>query len=77
MSLWYFSTRGGKETGGTAMETKEGDVFKCALDGGEYRVKRVVNRMVILESLNGKKQIMTGVDSLRINSFYEKKEDSK
>jgi hypothetical protein len=31
--------------------------------------------MVVLESLNGKKQILTGVDTLTTKSFYQKKED--
>ena len=59
------------------METKKGDVFKRTLDGADYIVKRIVNRMVVLESQDGKKQIMTGVTSLNIKSFYEKREDTK
>jgi hypothetical protein len=59
------------------VETKKGDVFKRTLDGADYIVKRIVNRMVVLESQDGKKQIMTGVTSLNIKSFYEKREDIK
>ena len=58
------------------MEAKEGDIFKSTLDGAEYTVKKVVNSMVVLESQDGKKKIMTGVSSLNIKSFYEKKEDT-
>ncbi len=57
------------------MQAKEGDVFKSTLDGADYIVKKVVNSMVVLESQDGKKKIMTGVSSLDIKSFYEKKED--
>jgi hypothetical protein len=59
------------------MQAKKGDVFKSALDGAEYIVKKVVNSMVVLESQDGKKKIMTGVDSLKIKSFYQKKEDTQ
>jgi hypothetical protein len=58
------------------VEAKEGDIFKSTLDGAKYTVKKVVNSMVLLESQDGKKKIMTGVSSLSIKSFYEKKEDT-
>ena len=58
------------------MEAKEGDIFKSTLDGAKYTVKKVVNTMVLLESQDGKKKIMTGVSSLSIKSFYEKKEET-
>jgi len=57
------------------MKTKEGDVMKSAFDGEEYIITKVVNEMVVLKSNDGRKQIMTGMDSLKI--FYEKKEDAK
>jgi len=57
------------------METKQGDRVKSVLNGEDYTIKRIVNGMVVLESSNGKKQIMTGVDSLKI--FYEKKEEAR
>jgi len=59
------------------MQAKEGDIFKSSLDGTEYVVKKVANSMVLLESQDGKKKIMTGVSSLKIKSFYQKKEDSQ
>ncbi len=55
------------------METKVGDIFRSALDGAEYVVKRVVNSMVLLQSRDGKKEILTGLSSLKIKSFYQKK----
>ncbi len=57
------------------METKVGDRFKSALNGEHFIVKRIVRDMVVLESLNGKKQILTGVGTLKTKSFYQKKEE--
>ena len=68
---------GGKEKGGTAVETKKGDVFKSTLNGADYIVKKIVNSMVLLESQDGKKHIVTGVTSLNIKSFYENREGTK
>jgi hypothetical protein len=59
---------------GAAMKTKEGDKFKNAVDGAEYVLMKIVNRMALLESKDGKRQILTEVDNLRINSFYQKME---
>ena len=59
---------------GAAMKTKEGDKFKNAVDGVEYILRKVVNRMAVLESKDGKRQILTEVDNLRIDSFYHKME---
>ena len=64
----------GKEKGKTAVEPKVGNIFKNVLDGAEYTVKRVVNRMVLLESHDGRKEIVTDVSSLKIKAFYQKKE---
>jgi hypothetical protein len=44
------------------------------VDGVEYILRRVVNRMALLESEDGKRQILTEVDNLRIDSFYQKME---
>ena len=60
--------------GGAAMQTKEGDKFKNLLDGVEYIIRKIVNRMVLLETKDGKRQILTEVDNLRIISFYQKTE---
>ncbi len=59
------------------METKKGDKFKSTLDEAEYIVAKVVNSMAVLESQDGKKQILTGVSTLSNRSFYEKKEDAE
>jgi hypothetical protein len=56
------------------MKVKEGDIYKSLLSGEEYIIKKLVKRMVVLESQNGKKQILTDVDNLKIKSFYVRKE---
>lgn len=48
-------------------------MLKSILDGEDYIIKKVVENMAMLESQNGKKQILTEVDTLRL--FYRKKED--
>jgi hypothetical protein len=57
------------------MKIKEGDIFKRDLNGEEYTIKRIVNRMVVLESKDGKRQVLTEIDNLQLKSFYQKKED--
>jgi hypothetical protein len=55
------------------MKPKSGDILKSILDGEDYIIKKVVENMAMLESQNGKKQILTEVDTLRL--FYRKKEE--
>ena len=50
------------------METKVGDTVRSILNGIEYQVKKIVERMVVLESQDGKSQILTEVDNLTF--FY-------
>ena len=56
------------------MEIKVGDTYKTFSDEMEFTVKRIANNWVVLESPDKKKQILTGVNNLKINSFYLKKE---
>ncbi len=53
---------------------KEGDIFESLLNGKEYVVKDIVNKMVVLQSKKGDRQIITGVETLKIKSFYKEKE---
>ena len=55
------------------MDIKNGDMFKKSLDGVDFVVKKVVNDMAVLESQDGKKQILTEVNTLKLKSFYLKK----
>ena len=52
---------------------KEGDIFESLLDGMEYVVKDIVNKMVVLKSTKGEKRILTEVGTLRTKSFYREK----
>lgn len=54
---------------------KEGDIFESLLDGGEYIVKSIVNKMVVLQSRKGDKQIITGIETLKTKSFYREIEN--
>jgi len=56
------------------MDIREGDVFRNSSDGVSFTVKKIVNDMVVLESQDGKRQILTGVDTLKLKSFYLKGE---
>ncbi len=56
---------------------KEGDIFESRLDGMEYSVKSIVNNKVVLQLITGNRQIITGVDTLRIKSFYRETEKNK
>ena len=53
---------------------QEGDIFENLLDGAEYIVKNIVNKMVVLQSTKGDRQILTGVEVLKTNSLYREKE---
>ena len=53
---------------------KEGDIFESLLDGMEYVVKNIVNSMAVLQSRSGDRRILTEVETLRIKSFYLRKE---
>lgn len=57
------------------MNTKNGDIVKSFFNGNYYKVKRIVNTMAVLESEDGRSQILTEVETL--NLFYKKKEDIK
>lgn len=53
---------------------QEGDIFENLLDGTEYIVKNIANKMVVLQSTKGDRQILTAVEVLRTNSLYREKE---
>jgi hypothetical protein len=61
--------------GETTMKAKDGGTVKSFLNGNYYKVKRIVNSMVVLESEDGQGQILTEVENL--NLFYKKKESIK
>ncbi len=59
------------------MDIRQGDVFRSSTDGMDFIVKKIVNDVVVLESQDRKRQILTGVNTLKSKSFYlkEKKQD--
>ena len=57
------------------MDIKQGEVFENSTDGVDFIVKKIVRGMVVLESQDGKRQILTGIHSLTAtsSSFVQKK----
>ncbi len=55
------------------MDIRQGEVFKNSTDGVDFIVKKIVGNMVVLESQDGKRQILTGVHTLSLTSFYLKR----
>ena len=53
---------------------KEGDIFENLLDRTEYVVKNIVNKMVVLQSREGDRQILTAAETLKTKSLYRQKE---
>ena len=57
------------------MDINQGEVFKSSLDGVKFRVKKILRDMVVLESQDGKRQILTGTNTLTsITSVFQKVE---
>jgi len=52
------------------MKPQVGDTVRSILNGIEYRVKRIVKRMAVLESQDGKSQTLTELENLIL--FYKK-----
>jgi hypothetical protein len=63
--------------GGTAMDIKVGDIFKSSSDEMAFAVKKIVNDTVVLESPDRKRQILTGVNTLKLKLFYLKKKNKE
>jgi hypothetical protein len=59
------------------MDIKVGDTFKSSSDEVDFAVKKIVNDMALLESQDRKRQILTGVNTLKLRSFYLKKENKE
>ena len=52
------------------MTTHESDRLRSKITGNVYEVKKILNEMVVLESLNGKSQMLTDLNNIAL--FYEK-----
>jgi hypothetical protein len=57
------------------MKAKEGDTVRSTLNGISYKIRKIQNQVAVLESQDGKSQVLTEVDTLR--TFYQKEEDLK
>jgi len=53
------------------MNITVGKVFRNTIDGVDFIVKKIVNDMVILQSQDGKRQILTEVRTLTSTPFYQ------
>jgi len=68
-------TRRQLERGEKTSTTREGETYKSLLDGTEFVVKRIAKERVLLQSKEGNRQIVTQVETLKIKSFYQEKEE--
>ena len=59
------------------MDVKNGDIFKHSSDGTDFVVKKIVKEMAVLESQGGRRQILTELNTLKLKSFYLKKENKE
>ncbi len=56
---------------------KQGDIYENLLDGREYVIKNIVNKMIVLQSTKGDRQILTAAETLETKSLYREKEQKK
>ncbi len=59
------------------MNITKGDVFRDISDGVDLVVKKVMNDMVVLQSRDGKRQVLTGMITLASQLLYQKKLDER
>jgi hypothetical protein len=50
--------------------THESDRFRSKITGNVYQVKKIVDKMIVLESLNGTSQVLTELNNIAL--FYER-----
>jgi len=48
----------------------ESNRFRSKITGNVYEVKKILNKMIVLESLNGKSQVLTELNNIPL--FYER-----
>jgi hypothetical protein len=62
----------GEHAGGRIKMTAihENDRFRSRMTGNVYEVKKIADKMVVLESLNGTSQVLTELNNIAL--FYEK-----
>ena len=52
------------------MNIKNGELFRNTASGTDFVVKRIVRNMVVLESQDGERQVLTQVHTLTATPFY-------
>jgi len=52
------------------MTTHESDRLRSKITGNVYKVKKVVDRMILLESLDGTSQVLTELNNIAL--FYDR-----
>jgi hypothetical protein len=52
------------------MTTHESDRYRSKITGNVYLVKKIVDQMIVLESVNGTSQVLTELNNITL--FYEK-----
>ena len=52
------------------MTTHEADRFRSKITGNVYQVKKIVDQMIVLETLNGTSQVLTELNNIAL--FYER-----
>ena len=57
----------------TAMH--ENDRFRSRITGNVYEVKKIANKMVVLESLNGTSQVLTELNNIALFCEKEQKKE--
>jgi len=55
------------------MDIRQGGVFKNSMNGVDFLVKTIVGEMVVLESQDDKRKILTEVHTLTLASFCLKR----
>jgi hypothetical protein len=62
--------RFGSSRGIKMVTADESNRFRSKITGNVYEVKKIADRMIVLESLNGTSQVLTESDNIAL--FYEK-----
>lgn len=57
------------------MATHESDRYRSKLTGNVYEVKKIMDRMIVLESLNGRSQVLTDMNNITLFYVREPKKD--
>jgi hypothetical protein len=55
------------------MDIKAGGIFTKPAEGVDFMVKKITGDEVVLESQDGKRQILIGIHTLTLTSFYLKR----